>query len=236
MKNIKRLLPLSLALCALLIFMISASADQTQPIALTDWQGTWNSFTGYMEDEELEQRLEDLANKQGVSVEELKAGPAKMMASEIGAVHFEGDEISFYNEFPDKNGELLDKSTYHFVKTHTLKYGDFDFEMHEFQAMSDARYPVLLMTVVHEEEGLIHFHLRYGQDVDSLIGQEEWFPTYVSPATSYEQLLTGLAHSDDEGENVQDDEQQATTPEPIKEGGSLEGWLGAGLVSRLELK
>ena len=204
MKNIKRLLPLSLALCALMVFMICASAEQTQPITLADWQGTWNSFASYMEDKELEQHLQELADKKGVSVEELKAGPAKMMASEIGAVHFEGDEISFYNGFLDKNGELLDKRTYHFVKTHTLKYGNFDFEMHEFQATEDARYPVLLMTGVHEEEGLIHFHLRYGQDADSLIGQDEWFPTYVSPTTSYEQLLEGLAHGDDEEEGEHD--------------------------------
>lgn len=225
MKNTKRLLSLSLVLCTLMALTTSASAEQPQPMTLAEWQGTWNSFVGYLEDEGLAQRIQELADKKGVSAEDIKAGPAKMMASEVGAMHIEGDEISFYNGFIDKNGGLLDKRAYHFVQTHTLKYGNLDFEMHEFQTAADASYPVLLMTDVHEEEGLIHFHLRYGRDVDSLIAQNEWFPTYVSPATSYDQMMAGLAHEDDELE--QEDGQPAAAPASIQKNVSLANWAGA---------
>ena len=38
------------------------------------------------------------------------------------------------------------------------------------------------------EEALTHFHLRYGEDLDEILADEEWYPVLVKPNSTYDQL------------------------------------------------
>lgn len=63
-------------------------------------------------------------------------------------------------------------------------------EWDQFEATSkDAKYPVLIMMPIHGEESLTHFHMRYGKNIDELLKKDKWFPTYVKPSTTTDQLI-----------------------------------------------
>ncbi len=44
------------------------------------------------------------------------------------------------------------------------------------------------MMPVHGEEELTHFHMRYGNSVDELMSKETWFPTFVAPSSTIDQI------------------------------------------------
>lgn len=49
------------------------------------------------------------------------------------------------------------------------------------------------MMPVHGEEELIHFHMRYGSDENELLGMDNWYPTYVKPNSTLEQIADEIA-------------------------------------------
>lgn len=195
MKNIKRVLIFALALC--MMAALSATALAKESVSLSDWNGQWNSFLGYMDDKELEEPIAKLAEKRGVTVEQFKAMPAKMMETDVGAMSIKDGEITFFDGFEARGGKEFDKAVYEFVKSHTLKFGETEFQMHEFKS-EKAKYPVLLMTDAENEEGMVHFHVRFGNSAEELIANEMWYPTFVTPSITYEQLMAGLAHGGDQ--------------------------------------
>lgn len=221
MKNIKRVLIFALALC--MMAALSATAFAKESVSLSDWEGQWNSFLGYVDDKELEEPIRKMAEEKGVTVEQLKAMPVKMMETDVVAMNIKGSEVTFFDGFEARGGKEFDKAVYEFVKSHTLKFGNFEFEMHEFKS-EKAKYPVLLMTDVHGEESMTHFHVRFGNNVEELIANDMWYPTYVKPTTTYEQLMAGFAHGDG-GEQKQEEKMQEA-PKGVKEDVALADWEG----------
>ena len=53
----------------------------------------------------------------------------------------------------------------------------------------DAPYKYLTLMKIDPNEDLLHFHFRYGDDLDEILDKEDWFPTVVSPQTTNEQLI-----------------------------------------------
>lgn len=44
------------------------------------------------------------------------------------------------------------------------------------------------MMPVHGEEELVHFHMRYGKNADELFKKDGWFPTFVKPNSTMDQI------------------------------------------------
>ena len=47
----------------------------------------------------------------------------------------------------------------------------------------------MILMAINPDEDLVHFHFRYGDDLDEILNKEGWFPTVVSPETTNEQLI-----------------------------------------------
>ena len=45
-----------------------------------------------------------------------------------------------------------------------------------------------MLMPVHGEEELVHFHMRYGKSLDELEKQDKWYPTFVKPESTMDQI------------------------------------------------
>ncbi|MDO5717604.1 MAG: ZinT/AdcA family metal-binding protein [Tissierellia bacterium] len=163
--------------------------EAAEEVSLADWDGTWNNMGAYLNDEELQDSFKELAEKEGNTPEEAKAAYEKKRMCEFDGLVIEGNQIKFLDGFQDKGGNAVSEAEYEYTATHQVKHGNFDIEWFVFTAKeADAKYPVLLMMPVHGEEALTHFHMRYGDDEQKLLEEEGWYPTFVKPSSTYDQL------------------------------------------------
>lgn len=157
--------------------------------SLSDWEGSWNGLNHYLDDEGLSDAYEEVAKRDGTTAEAVKNEMKEKVSAEFSGLEVSGDTISFLDGFKDKGGKEVAKTTYKFVEARKVKHGGAELEWDVFKAVEpDAKYPVLLMMPVHGEEELVHFHLRYGSDVDELMKRDDWYPTFVKPNTTLDQI------------------------------------------------
>lgn len=165
-------------------------ADSEAKVSMSDWEGSWNNMGAYLDEEALQPAFEELGKKENQSSEEAKSAYVKKRHSDFNAMVIEGDKVKFLDGFEDKEGKEIASNEYEFVETHKVKHGNFDLEWHAFKAKeADAKFKVLLMMPVHGEESLTHFHMRYGDDAEKVLAEEGWFPTFVKPSTTIDQLI-----------------------------------------------
>lgn len=161
-------------------------------VSMSDWEGTWNNMGAYLDDKELEPAFETLAKNEGQSPEEAKADYVKKRKCDFDGFVVKGDQVTLLDNFQDKGGNPIDEVEYAYVTTHKVKHGNHDIEWYTFKAKGDAKYKILLMMPVHGEEALTHFHLRYGDDEEQLLAEEGWYPTFVKPTSTHEQLIAEI--------------------------------------------
>ncbi|MDO5717116.1 MAG: ZinT/AdcA family metal-binding protein [Tissierellia bacterium] len=167
--------------------------DHDDEASINDWEGTWNNMGAYLDDAEVQEGFEKLAEKEGITVEEaIKNYKAKRDCEFDGLVIADG-KVTFLDGFKDKDGKEIETVEYEFVESVKTMHGNFELQWDVFKAKGDAKYPVLLMMPVHGEESLTHFHMRYGKDKDELMGKDGWYPTFVKPSSTYEQLVDEIA-------------------------------------------
>lgn len=157
-------------------------------IHLSDWEGIWNNMGAYLEDEELEVAFEDLAEREELSVEEAKENYMEDRKVEFNGFIVEGNKAMFLDDFKENDGEVIEEAEYEYKETVIAKHGNFDTEWYSFESKGDGAYKYLLLMPVHGEEALTHFHLRYGDSVEELLELEDWYPTFVRPDSTYDQL------------------------------------------------
>lgn len=162
--------------------------ESEDAIKLADWEGIWNNMGTYLEDEELQGAFKDLAEKEDVSVEEAKSSYLKKRKADFDGLVIEEDKLIFLDGFKDKNGKEVEETEYKYKETRIVKHGNFDTEWHVFETNGEGKYKVLLMMPVHGEEALTHFHMRYGNDLEELLAMDDWYPTFVKPNSTYDQL------------------------------------------------
>lgn len=210
MKKLRILLVVAMMLCAALF--VNAQA-QDKAVSLADWEGVWNSYAGYLDDAQIAEALEKIAAEKGITPEQIKAPAQAMMRCEFAGLVVKGDEASFLDNFESRGGKETARAEYAFVQKQHTKFGEYDVEWAEFAAKGEAKYPVILLVNVHEEDGLTHFHLRYGKDVKDLMADEmtAWYPTFVAADTSYDVLITGLRHAGEEMAEQEKEEAGAET-------------------------
>lgn len=164
-----------------------------EKVSIDDWAGTWNNMGAYLEDAEVEAGFKKLAEKENVTVEEAKkAYKAKRQCDFDGLVIADG-KVTFLDGFKDKGAAEIETVEYEFVESVETTHGTHKLTWDVFKAKGDAKYPILLMMPVHGEEALTHFHMRYGADKDELLGKEGWYPTFVKPSSTYDQLNEEIA-------------------------------------------
>ncbi len=167
--------------------------ESKDEVTLADWEGTWNNMGAYLDQVDVQEGFEKLAKKEGKSVEEAKRDYFAKRKCDFDGMVIEGNKATLLDGFADKDGKAIETVEYEFVEIHKAKHGNHDLEWNVFKASGDAKYPILLMMSVHGEESLTHFHMRYGSDVKELLETEGWFPTFVKPSTTSEQLIDEIA-------------------------------------------
>lgn len=178
-----------------------ADEGAREDVKLSDWEGSWNSFLYYFDMDEVNTAFEEKAEKDGTSAEEAKEAFTKMSDTEFNYLEITEDKITFYNVEPVAPGEELDddkkeelaSNTYEYVTAHEGEHGGKVFYWYEFNAVEeDAKYPVVLLMDVHGEETMPHSHMRYGDDVEEILAQEDWYPTIVAPETTIGQVVDSI--------------------------------------------
>ncbi|WP_276907814.1 ZinT/AdcA family metal-binding protein [Peptoniphilus duerdenii] len=168
--------------------------ESEDSVTLADWEGTWNSIEGYLDAEEVQGAYEALGKKDGKSAEEAKAAYKEKRHSDFLGMKIEGNNVTFLDNFEDKDGKAIETSEYEFVHEQKTKFGSKDLEWFVFKSKNpDSKFPILLLMRVDPEEELIHFHMRYGSDENELLGMDKWFPTYVKPDSTLEQISNEIA-------------------------------------------
>lgn len=159
-------------------------------VTLADWEGEWNGMQLYLDKDELDETWEQLGEKEGKSADEAKKAYKEKRDFDFGGLKIEGDTLIAYDNFPSESGaKELETSEYKWVKSHEMEHDGHKLNFEEFKTDNpDAKYPVMLLMPVHGEEEMTHFHLRAGDDADELMKKEGWFPTFVKPNTTMDQI------------------------------------------------
>lgn len=167
--------------------------DDQKVAELSDWDGTWNNMGAYLENEELQGAYEGLAEKEDMTVEEVKKMYLEKRKSDFDGLVIKGNKVKFLDGFEDKDGEEIAEMEYEYKETKKVPRGDSELVWNIFESKEDGQYKVLAMMEVDTEEALTHFHMRYGKDLDEILAKERWFPTLVKPDSTNEQLYEEIA-------------------------------------------
>lgn len=169
-----------------------AEEDQSEDekASMADWEGEWNDMGGYLEKAEIQEAFKSLAEKENTDEASAKEAYLKKRKCDFGGLEIDGDHVKFLKEFPDAKGEVIGEADYTFREKIEVEHGGHKLEWDVFEANSeDAPYKVLLMMPIHGEESLTHFHMRYGDDKDSLLKEEGWYPAFVKPSSTDQQII-----------------------------------------------
>lgn len=169
-----------------------AEEDQSEDekASMADWEGEWNDMGGYLEKAEIQEAFKSLAEKENTDEASAKEAYLKKRKCDFGGLEIDGDHVKFLKEFPDAKSEVIGEADYTFREKIEVEHGGHKLEWDVFEANSeDAPYKVLLMMPIHGEESLTHFHMRYGDDKDSLLKEEGWYPTFVKPSSTDQQII-----------------------------------------------
>lgn len=165
-------------------------AEEAEQASIADWEGEWNNMGGYLEKAEIQDAFKTLAEKEKTDEASAKEAYLKKRKCDFGGLEIKGDHIKFLKEFPDAKGEVIGEADYTYKEKIEVEHGGHKLEWDVFEAKSeDAPYKVLLMMPIHGEESLTHFHMRYGDDKDSLLKEEGWYPTFVKPSSTDQQII-----------------------------------------------
>lgn len=169
---------------------IDEKKEDASEVSLSDWEGEWNDMGEYLDKDEVQSAFKTLAEKEKVDEKEAKENYLKKRKCDFGGLEIKDNKIKFLKDFPDKKSEVIGESEYKYVGKEEVEHGGHKLEWDIFEAVNDdAPYKFILMMPIHGEESLTHFHMRYGDDKESLLKDEGWFPTFVKPNTTDAQII-----------------------------------------------
>ena len=169
---------------------IDEKKEDSAEVSLSDWEGEWNDMGGYLDKDEVQSAFKTLAEKEKVDEKEAKENYLKKRKCDFGGLEIKDNKIKFLKDFQDKKSEVIGESEYKYVGKEEVEHGGHKLEWDIFEAVNDdAPYKFILMMPIHGEESLTHFHMRYGDDKESLLKDEGWFPTFVKPNTTDAQII-----------------------------------------------
>ena len=164
--------------------------DTYSQVSLSDWNGNWNSMYEYLEETDIQPAYSTLAKNEGVDENKAKEDYLAKRKADFAGLIVDEDKVTFLDNFPEKDGKTIGEGTYKFFKTEEQMLGEHKITWNIFEATNeDAPYKYLTLMKIDPNEDLLHFHFRYGNDLDEILNKESWFPTVVSPQTTNEQLI-----------------------------------------------
>lgn len=162
--------------------------------SLEDWEGTWNNMGAYLDKDEIQKAFDELAEKEGVTPEEAKKTYEEKRHCDFNGLVVEGDTVKFLDKFEDEEGhKVISESEYEFVENQVVEHGSQELTWSIFKAKDEnADYKFLCLMEVHGEEALTHFHLRYGDTIEEAMADDSWYPTFVKPSSTTDQIITEI--------------------------------------------
>lgn len=144
----------------------------------------------YLEDPEIQSAYSTLAKNEEIDEDKAKEDYLAKRKADFAGLIIDADKVTFLDNFPEKDGKTIGEGTYKFSKTEEQMLGEHKITWNIFEATNeDAPYKYLTLMKIDPNEDLLHFHFRYGNDLDEILNKESWFPTVVSPQTTNEQLI-----------------------------------------------
>lgn len=158
---------------------------ESETIDLKDWNGNWNNMGVYLENPDVQDAYKKLAEKENISEEEAKEAYLEKRKADFDGLKIEGNKITILDKRADEEGNIIDESEYEFVEEKVAMLGDHELHWNIFKAKNeDAKYKFFMLMPIDKGEELLHFHMRYGSDVDEMLKMEKWFPTFVDISTT----------------------------------------------------
>lgn len=161
---------------------------------LTDWLGTWNSITYYLDETEVQGAFEELADGEADTVEASKENYQEKILTDFTAMVIEEDQITYLDGPESEGGEVIETVTYEYQEEQTTEHGGQKLSWFKFVATEEAIHEAILLLDVHGEESMPHFHFRYGTADEDLLTKEDWYPTLVAPTTTLDQVYEEIAN------------------------------------------
>ncbi|MDR2103966.1 MAG: metal-binding protein ZinT [Treponema sp.] len=181
-----------------------ASNPQAQsPGALSDWTGTWNNFSSYFENPGIVKAYEILAEREGKTPDDIKARYAAgtMYQCDIAAIEIQGDDIIFYHKTQCVNGATSDiayKARYAYEgEVSTQNAAGRVWKWKHFETSDNVPYQHFMMLPAEADipgETMIHFHFRYGDNLDTLLAADGWFATMIAYDSTIDLLINHMTN------------------------------------------
>jgi zinc transport system substrate-binding protein len=197
-KLVKMIAPIAVALVLMLVLLPGCAKEE----ALGDWNGTWVNVGTMLDDPAMDPVYEAIADAADAAAGNgaFITGDAKsflyaMHKSDFGDLGIAGDTITYYNTDGTVGCE------YESAGIETVAFGEEEFDWYKFELTSEDtacyEYKYLILTDIHGEEPLVHFHMRYGDtSFDDLINNPAyamWYPTLSVEGTTVEDVVDGYA-------------------------------------------
>ena len=168
---------------------------------LSDWEGTWNSFYSYFDNPVLDDAYEILAEREDKSSDEVKARyiEGKTYQCEIAALDISDGVVTFYDRpltASDGLNDVKGKAAYIIAGEVTDANGRI---WTHAVAVDDAPYTQLLLLPADADapgETMLHFHFRYGSNLDDLLSADGWYPTMVAYDSDLTLLVGHMTYQD----------------------------------------
>lgn len=195
--------------------------DDVKDRSLVDWEGSWKSVLPFLKDSSLDEFIEHTAEENKATEADTKASYEAKWQTDYQNININGDTVSF-------DGQAAARYTY--VGYEIVESDHGASVWYQFQiAESTKGMPAYLAFSDHHigneekehededhEEGVAHFHLRYGNDsLAALMDMEEWTPTFFDTSATGEDIAAVLSSHGHE-EEAEYDEHVWTSPKNAK--------------------
>lgn len=161
-------------------------------VELSEWNGEWNSVDEFIDDDFATISLEEVASREGISIEEARDLKLSELEFPYGSMEISGDEIIFNDGLLDNKTKVI-KAKYAYKESVPMEHAGGTYFWHVFETEEDSLDKYLLLMDVHGEETLAHFHARMGKDIEELVAMEDYYPTFVRPDADQELIAEEIA-------------------------------------------
>ncbi|MDR1971791.1 MAG: metal-binding protein ZinT [Treponema sp.] len=200
MKNLTHAVILGgiLALAGCTSAPVSQAASPPAPARFGPWTGTWNNFYSYLGNPALEEAYAELAQMEGRTPAEIRDrylnGPT--YRCDIAAMNIAEGTVTFFQEPQTKaNGTsgIAYRAAYQ-------DGGEIDIGgrkwRHFFSAENIPYRHLIFLPAEADEPGvtMLHFHFRYGRDLETIKAAEGWYATMTSFDSPIQFIINHMTH------------------------------------------
>ncbi|VDG76358.1 pXO1-130 like-protein; C-terminal of zinc-binding protein AdcA [Actinobaculum suis] len=151
---------------------------------LADWEGTWESTSGYFDNPEIQAEMEEHAKEEGETVEQVKAELDERNGTAFDAIKIDDKTITFIADLDKADNPTEQGYEYTHETAYDVSSSEHSFAWHFFKGAEGAPHKYVALMPQHGEEKLVHFHMRYGDSIDEVLKKDDWFPVMIKKGTA----------------------------------------------------